>query len=62
MPTRATDGVPVLEITLTLAPGVPEEHKITVPKAVRRPFWVRCFVVAGQARLIDPPVSCLKET
>lgn len=62
MPTKATDGVPVLETTLTLAPGVPEEHKITVPKPVKRPFWVRCFVVAGQARLIDPPISCLKET
>ncbi len=62
MPTKATDGVPVLETTLTLAPGVPEEHKVTVPKAVKRPFWVRCFVVAGQARLIDPPINCLKET
>ena len=62
MPTSVTNGVPVLETTLTLAPGVPEEHKITVPKAVKRPFWVRCFVVAGQARLMDPPVNCLKET
>ena len=62
MPTKATNGVPVLETTLTLAPGVPEEHKITVPKAVKRPFWVRCFVVAGQARLIDPTINCLKET
>jgi len=61
MPTKATDSVPVLETTLTLTPGVPEEHKIAVPKAVKRPFWVRCFVVAGQARLIDPPVHCLKE-
>ncbi len=62
MPMKATEGVPVLEIVLNLAAGVPEEHKITVPKLVKRPFWVRCFVVAGQARLIDPPISCLKET
>ncbi len=62
MPMKATEGVPVLEIVLSLAAGVPEEHKITVPKLVKRPFWVRCFVVAGQARLIDPPISCLKET
>jgi hypothetical protein len=62
MPTKATDGVPVLETVLSLAAGVSEEHKITIPKPVKRPFWVRCFVVAGQARLIDPPISCLKET
>src|ERR1039457_371557 len=62
MPTKATDGVPVLETTLALAPGVPAEHKVSIPKSVKRPFWVRCFVLEGHARLIDPPISNLKET
>ena len=30
--------------------------------SVKRPYWVRCFVVGGRARLIDPPISSLKET
>lgn len=61
MPTRATDGVPILEATLDLSPGVPAEHKVTVPKSVRRPYWVRCFVLEGPSRLIDPPLGTLKE-
>jgi hypothetical protein len=63
MPTSASDGVPILDTTLDLRPGVPEERKAApVPRAIRRPFWVRCFVVGGQARLIDPPITSLKET
>lgn len=62
MPTKPTDGVTVLEETLTLAPGVPTEHKANVPRSVKRPFWVRCFVIDGRARLIDPPMAQLKET
>ena len=61
MPTKPTDGIPVLEATLALEPGVPAEHKVSIPKSVKRPFWVRCFVVDGHARLIDPPISNLKE-
>jgi hypothetical protein len=63
MPTSASDGVPILETTLALRPGVPEERKATaVPRSIKRPFWVRCFVIGGQARLIDPPITSLKET
>jgi hypothetical protein len=61
MPTSATAGVPVLEEALSLPPGVPVEHHVTVPRAVKRPYWVRCFVTGGRGRLIDPPISCLKE-
>ena len=61
MPTRATDGLSILDTTLTLAPGVPAEHKVVVPKAIKRPFWVRCFVLDGPARLVDPPIAHLKE-
>ena len=42
--------------------GTLEEFKATVPSSIKKPFWVRCFVVAGQARLIDPPITSLKET
>jgi len=62
MPTSATAGIPLLETTLALEPGIPAEHHVTVPKSVKRPYWVRCFIVAGRARLIDPPISALKET
>lgn len=62
MPVSASDGVPILDITLPPRSGVPEEFRATVPGSIRKPFWIRCFVVAGQARLIDPPVTSLKET
>lgn len=62
MPTSASTGVPLLEETLSLQPGVPAEHHVTVPRAVKRPYWVRCFVTGGRGRLIDPPISSLKET
>jgi hypothetical protein len=62
LPMAPDEGVPILDATLSLRPGVPGEFPVTVPGSVRRPFWIRCFVVAGQARLIDPPVNRLKET
>jgi hypothetical protein len=63
MPTRPDAGFVLLETTLTLRPGMPQEHQVAVPRLVRKPYWVRCFVVGGQpARLIDPPISSLKET
>jgi hypothetical protein len=62
MPTDAASGEVILDETLALEPGVPVEREVTIPSNIHKPFWVRCFVVTGQARLIDPPVSCLKET
>jgi hypothetical protein len=61
MPTSADHGFVLLDTSLALQPGVPVPHRVTVPRAVRRPYWVRCFLVAGRARLIDPPVQSLKE-
>lgn len=58
LPTSPSDGETVLDTTLTLRPGTPDEHKVCVP---RKTLWVRCFVLAGQARLIDPPITRLKE-
>jgi hypothetical protein len=61
MPTRPVDGqITVLETSLDLAPGVPVEHRVTVPK-LAKPYWVRCFIVGGPGRLIDPPYKNLKE-
>lgn len=61
MPTRAEGGVTLLDTALALPPGVPVEREATVPREIKRPYWVRCFVVGGQARLIDPPIESLKE-
>jgi hypothetical protein len=61
MPTNSSVGVTLLDTTLALQPGVPVEHQVNVPKLVKRPYWVRCFVVDGRARLIDPPILSLKE-
>lgn len=59
LPTSPADGETVLDTTLTLQPGVPEERRASVPRKTR---WVRCFVIAGQARLVDPPITSLKES
>jgi hypothetical protein len=62
MPISAGSGQVILDATLALSPGAPDEHQVTVPRSIKRPYWVRCFVVGGQARLVDPPMSSLKET
>lgn len=62
MPTRSNEGVIVFETVLSLSPGVPAEHKVEVPKAIKKPYWVRCFVMNGPGRLIDPPTGDLKES
>jgi hypothetical protein len=62
MPTSASDGFPILDTVLSLRSGPSEPFRVTVPGSIRKTFWVRCFVVAGQARLIDPPIASLKET
>ena len=41
----AETGQVILDTTLALSPGVPAEHQVTVPKPIKRPYWVRCFVV-----------------
>ena len=61
IPTTVTSGVSLLDATLTLAPGQVAEHHVTVPRSIKRPYWMRCFIVAGRARLIDPPISDLRE-
>jgi hypothetical protein len=60
LPTKPTSGTAVLETTLDLVPDVPVEHKVSIPK-LRRPYWMRCFIIGGPGRLIDPPYKDLKE-
>jgi hypothetical protein len=60
MPATAADGEQILDEVLAPTAS-PQEFRVAVPGWIKRPFWVRCFVVAGKARLIDPPVSNLKE-
>jgi hypothetical protein len=62
MPSGPDGGFVLLDTTLDLAAGAAVEHQVSVPRSVKRPYWVRCFVTGGKARLIDPPVSSLKET
>jgi hypothetical protein len=61
MPTSPSLGITLLETTLALQPEAPKKHQVKVPKKVKRPYWVRCFIVEGEARLIDPPILSLKE-
>jgi len=63
MPTSPDHGVALLETDLRLKPGIPfeVEQPIAVPRQISKPYWLRCFKVAGHARLMDPPVSSLKE-
>jgi hypothetical protein len=61
MPTSADDKFILLDERLDLGPGKPAEYKVSVPKAISKPYWVRCFVVGGNARLFDPPITDLKE-
>jgi hypothetical protein len=61
MPTSADDKFVLLDESLELGPGKPAKHKVNIPKAISKPYWVRCFVVGGNARLLDPPISQLKE-
>ena len=60
-PTKPTEGVTVFETALSLVPGVPVTYKVDLPRNIKKPYWVRCFVMAGSSRLVDPPVSDLKE-
>ena len=61
MPSRPDDGVTVLDETMSLTRGRPRTFRAKVPNSVGRPYWVRCFIVSGDADLEDPPLTALKE-
>ena len=62
MPTKPDRGEVVLEEVLDLKPGAPAEFTFEMPRHIRTPRWVRCFVLGGRGRLLDPPISEMKES
>lgn len=60
LPMNASDGTVILDTALPERGAA--EFRAAVPGAFKKPFWVRCFVVAGQARLVDPSIASLKES
>ncbi|GAB3170818.1 hypothetical protein GCM10027059_37900 [Myceligenerans halotolerans] len=61
-PLTVDDGVPILDRRLDLRAGVPHVESVRVPAGFSRPYWVLCFITEGNARLVDPPTSFLKES
>jgi hypothetical protein len=61
MPLSPDENFVLLDEHLDLAPGRPAEFKATVPKSFSTPRWVRCFSLSENTRLIDPPISDLKD-
>jgi hypothetical protein len=61
LPVDASDGERILDEVLLLEPGVLAEFTPNVPAWIRKPRCHRCFVLAGAGRLIDPPITSLKE-
>jgi hypothetical protein len=61
MPLSADEKFVLLDKRLDLTPGEPAEFKVTVPKSFSKPRWVRCFALGEKARLLDPPISELKD-
>jgi hypothetical protein len=61
MPVSAEEQFVLLDERLDLDPGKPAAYPVTVPKSISKPRWVRCFSMDGKARLIDPPISDLKD-
>jgi hypothetical protein len=62
MPRSPGAGVEMLRHPVSVTPGVPVElPEVDVPATLRKPYWLRCFLVEpATAVLVDPPVSQLK--
>lgn len=61
VPLSAADGTELDVVDVAADPGVPTEVEVELPKHVRRPYWLKCFLVSGPARLVHPPVATLRE-
>ena len=61
MPADPEEGLTMLDETLTLLAGRPQTFTAKVPSAFSRPYWVRAFLISGNAQLQDPPLTKLKE-
>lgn len=61
LPLAPEDGLLIFDRTVSLDAGRPQSFSVQVPKTIKKPFWVRAFVPAGDRQLIDPPIATLKE-
>jgi hypothetical protein len=62
MPLSAAGGIELLRSPVDVRPGEPVAlPEITLPAGLRKPYWLRCFLVEpAKAVLVDPPVDQLK--
>lgn len=62
MPRRREQGTEIARMRgLVLRQGSPETFDVDVPSSIRRPYWLKCFVVApAGTQLTDPPVTEMK--
>jgi hypothetical protein len=62
MPLSSAAGEELLRTDITLRAGEPLVlPDLPVPRHLRKPFWLRCFLAdPGPFTLIDPPVNQLK--
>lgn len=61
LPNRLMPDAVVTTVPLKVAAGRQQMVEFTVPRSTSRPYWVRCFVLEGSVRLVDPPFAQLKE-
>jgi hypothetical protein len=53
--------VTIHEENLSLDAGQFHTFSAKVPPAISKPYWVRCFLISGNAQLHDPLLTTLKE-
>jgi hypothetical protein len=61
LPATPDAGVTIHEENLTLDVGQSHTFSAKVPPAISKPYWVRCFLISGNAQLHDPLLTTLKE-
>ena len=60
-PARADDGMVVAQARVKVSADLPAAFPVTVPKNIRKPYWLCCFLAdGGEGTLIDPPVTHMK--
>jgi hypothetical protein len=59
-PSSAADGQEVARWQGTLPAAGTALLAVTVPKPVRKPYWMCCFLVGGSGVLTDPPISHMR--
>jgi hypothetical protein len=61
MPLTPDVGIELLREIVSVPPGAPLAlPEVAVPNVLRKPYWLRCFLLDSTVELLDPPVSQLK--